>query len=114
MQGRLTQRRRQLFARDAVQQVLVAGTQMLSRAHGMADGQLQVGQVVLRDDERRHRRIGITPALEQHLSQGERLQVLLTRLDPEAFGEVAVTGLDESFPLLHDLPPRQTPMPSWA
>ncbi len=70
---------------------------MLGRALGMADGQLQVGQVVLRDDERRHRRIGITPALEQHLSQGERLQDELYEFK-DATGTIHVEIDDEDWP----------------
>ncbi|MNF03103.1 hypothetical protein D3C80_2023640 [compost metagenome] len=71
----------------------------------LVQAQVQVGQVVVSDDEHRHRFVDVMPALEQHLGQRQGLQVVFPGVDQLALFEQAVGGFRGAFPVLHGLSP---------
>lgn len=96
------------IAKDA-QQALMAGTEVFRGRLRLLERQVQVGQVVVGNDERRHCLLVIGPAPQQHLRLGQRLQVQLARLNPVPLGKAAIARFDDGLPVLHDspLPKRQ-------
>ncbi|MCY1184739.1 hypothetical protein D9M73_254580 [compost metagenome] len=83
------------------------GAQVLGALLRLVQAQMQVHQVVMGDHAGRHRFIGICPALEQHLGQGQCLQVSLAGIDQLAQHETAICPFDRAFPVLHGEPPKR-------
>ena len=101
MLGRLAQGQRQFLVGADPQQALVAGAEVFGGFLRLLQLQVQVGQVVMGNDERHHRLVGVAPAFQQHLGQGQGMEVVLTRIDQCAGDETAVALFDRSLPMTH-------------
>lgn len=101
MLGRQAQGLRQLLVGADPQQALVAGTEVLGGLLRLLQLQMQVGQVVMGDDERHHRLVRIAPALQQDLGQRQGVEIVLARIDQCAGDEAAVALFDRTLPMTH-------------
>jgi len=73
----------------------------------LVQAQVQVRQVVMGNDASRHRFVSIRPAFEQHLGQGQGLQIGLASVNQLACHKAAIGPFDRAFPVLHGEPPGQ-------
>ncbi|MNT77603.1 hypothetical protein D3C72_2167340 [compost metagenome] len=56
-----------------LEQPLMRGAQVIGALVRLVQAQVQIGQVVVSDDESGDRFVDVMPALEQHLGQGQGL-----------------------------------------
>ncbi len=106
-QRRFTQGQALTFVLHGLQQPLMDGAEVFGALLRLVQAQVQIRQVVMGDDAGRHRFVGIRPAFEQHLRQGQGLQVSLTGVDQFAQHEAAIGPFDRAFPVLHGEPPKR-------
>ncbi|MNC30604.1 hypothetical protein D3C75_788930 [compost metagenome] len=110
-QRRFAQRWHQALVLHGLQKPLMDSAEVLRALLRLIQAQMQVGQVVMGNDTHGHRFIGVMPALEQHLGQGQGLQIQLAGIDQLALVEQAIGNFGGAFPVLHDKPPGRYQIP---